>query len=84
MFGNPYDMGYFTDGKPYFYHESLRKHTVASEFDVSNLNELPRVDTDQKFLNGDNLNPQKARIILQLALTKTTNLEEIQRMFAEY
>ena len=40
--------------------------------------------TDQKFLNGDNLNPQKARILLQLALTKTTNLEEIQRMFAEY
>lgn len=40
--------------------------------------------TNQKFLNGDNLNPQKARILLQLALTKTTNLEEIQRMFAEY
>ena len=40
--------------------------------------------TDQKFLNGDNLNPQKARILLQLALTKTTNLEEIQRIFDEY
>jgi L-asparaginase len=36
------------------------------------------------FLPGDNLNPQKARILLQLALTKTTDLKEIQRMFAEY
>ncbi len=34
------------------------------------------------FLSGDNLNPQKARILLQLALTKTTNPKEIQRMFA--
>ena len=33
---------------------------------------------------GDNLNPQKARILLMLALTKTTDLHEIQRMFAEY
>ena len=147
-------MGYFTGGKPYFYHVSTRKHTFLSEFDVTNLTELPRVDivyahanddrvlvdaaiaagakgiisagsgmgsiqettekglvdaqkqgvvivrssrvgnglvvkgiqryTDQKFLNGDNLNPQKARILLQLALTKTTDLEEIQRIFDEY
>ncbi len=33
---------------------------------------------------ADNLNPQKARILLMLALTKTTDLKEIQRMFAEY
>jgi L-asparaginase type II len=33
---------------------------------------------------GDNLNPQKARILLMLALTKTNNLEEIKRIFAEY
>jgi L-asparaginase len=33
---------------------------------------------------GDNLNPQKARILLMLALTKTTDLKEIRRMFAEY
>ena len=33
---------------------------------------------------ADTLNPQKARILLMLALTKTKNLEEIKRMFAEY
>ncbi len=33
---------------------------------------------------GDNLNPQKARILLMLTLTKTNKLEEIKRMFAEY
>ena len=147
-------MGNFTGGKPFFYNVSTRRHTTLSEFDVSNLTELPRVDivyahvnddrvlvdaavaagakgiisagsgmgsihemtekgladaqkkgvvivrssrvgnglvvkgfqryTDEKFLNGDNLNPQKARILLQLALTQTTDLEDIQRMFDEY
>jgi L-asparaginase len=33
---------------------------------------------------GDNLNPQKARILLMLALTKTRDLADIRRMFAEY
>lgn len=33
---------------------------------------------------GDNLNPQKARILLMLALTKTTDPREIRRMFSEY
>jgi L-asparaginase type II len=33
---------------------------------------------------GDNLQPEKARILLQLALTKTTDLAEIQRIFDEY
>jgi L-asparaginase len=33
---------------------------------------------------ADNLNPQKARILLMLALTKTTDRNEILRMFAEY
>jgi len=147
-------LGYFTGGKPYFYREPLRRHTEKSEFDVSNLKELPRVDiiythanddrvlvdaavkagakgivyagsgmgsihkdaepglvdaqkqgvvvvrasrvgngmvvagmkryTDEKFLNGDNLNPQKARILLQLALTKTTDLAKIQQIFDTY
>jgi L-asparaginase len=36
------------------------------------------------FVAADNLSPQKARILLQLALTKTTNVDEIQRMFDEY
>ena len=36
------------------------------------------------FLDGDSLNPQKARILLQLALTKTHDLGEIQSMFHKY
>ena len=39
---------------------------------------------DHHFIDGDNLSPQKARILLQLALTKTSNLSDIQRIFKEY
>ena len=39
---------------------------------------------DRGFIAADNLNPQKARILLMLALTKTSDREEIIRMFAEY
>jgi L-asparaginase len=41
-------------------------------------------DDKYNFIAGDNLNPQKARILLMLALTKTNNVKEIQRMFWEY
>ena len=40
--------------------------------------------TDEMFLDGDTLNAQKARLLLQLALTKTNDLKEIQRIFNEY
>ena len=33
---------------------------------------------------ADTLNPQKARILLMLALTKTQNLDEIRRIFTTY
>jgi len=36
------------------------------------------------FVAGDNLQPWKARLLLALALTKTTNADEIQRMFDTY
>ena len=36
------------------------------------------------FLSGDSLNPQQARILLMLALTKTKDPDEIQRIFMEY
>ena len=39
---------------------------------------------DAGLLEGNTLNPQKARILLQLALTKTKDLKEIQRIFNEY
>jgi L-asparaginase len=40
--------------------------------------------TDAGVLTADNLNPQKARILLALALTRTRDPAEIERMFATY
>lgn len=40
--------------------------------------------TQAGFIDGDNLNPQKARILLQLALTKTNEKAEIQKIFQQY
>lgn len=40
--------------------------------------------SDAGFLNGDSLNPQKCRILLQLALMQTTDRSRIQEMFYEY
>jgi L-asparaginase len=36
------------------------------------------------FVAADNLNPQKARILLQLGLTKTNKPDDVQKMFDEY
>lgn len=36
------------------------------------------------FVVSDDLNPQKARVLLMLALTKTTDREKIQKYFFEY
>jgi L-asparaginase len=142
------------DGSIVYYHQTVKKHTVDTEFDVRNLQSLPRVDVvvsyvgaDGKmieaaaaagakgivsagtgagrptpaedeafdrvykekgvimclcsrvasgrvarspglakrgFVAGDNLQPWKARLLLALALTKTTNADEIQRMFDTY
>ena len=41
-------------------------------------------DDELDFVVSDTLNPQKARILLMLALTKTNNTKEIQRMFFTY
>ncbi|WP_094751597.1 type II asparaginase [Psychromonas sp. CD1] len=41
-------------------------------------------DTKYGFIVTDNLNPQKARILLMLGLTKTNNKEKLQQMFFEY
>nr|WP_269557557.1 type II asparaginase [Helicobacter pylori] len=140
-------------GKARYYMQSLRKHTIESEFSILELNPpLPKVDIiythvgmtpdlfqaslnshakgvviagvgngnvnagflkamqeasemgvlivrssrvgsgeitsgeidDKAFITSDNLNPQKARVLLQLALTKTNNKEKIQEMFEEY
>lgn len=46
---------------------------------------VPRKEyEDVDMIAADSLNPQKARILLMLALTKTRDVGEIRRMFAEY
>ena len=148
-------MGYVDPDEVVFYRTSTRRHTTQSEFDVSTMKQLPRVDIVYSYIepdvapikalqgigakglvfagtgaggiskfekeavnvllaspnkpvlvrasrtgNGrvipradydklgwvpaDNLNPQKARILLMLALTKTNDVNEIRRMFREY
>lgn len=148
-------LGFFVGDQPVFYRQTLRKHTADTEFDVSALTDLPRVDIvyhyagnggtmieaataagakglvhagtgngsigkaeypaveaalkkgvivarsarvgngviarngeadDDKygFIATDNLNPQKARILLMLALTKTTDVKKIQDIFWKY
>jgi L-asparaginase len=150
-------LGYVDEDKVTFYRASTKRHTVKSEFDLSNVGELPTVDIiysyiepsvttiqafsasgvkgivfagtgagtlsdsvkeavktvlstpsegkpvlvrsnrtgngrvigrkeydDLGYIPADTLNPQKARILLMLALTRTNDLNEIKRMFAEY
>jgi L-asparaginase len=148
-------LGYMQDNKPHFYRMSTRKNTADTEFDVSKLDKLPRVDIVYGYANmdrvamdadiaagakgivqagvgdgsvaaqmmpafrdarqkgvvvvrssrvgsgivarngeanddkedlvvSDTLNPQKARILLMLGLTKTSDTKELQRMFYTY
>jgi L-asparaginase len=149
------DLGYVYDSKPIFTRQSLVKHTAHSEFDIANIDKLPKVEIiygyggiDSLFVtsavanaadgivyagvgngnpNTTNLKalakavkqgipvvrssrvpfgpttqhdevaddtygfsaswfktPEKSRILLMLALTKTKDYKEIQRMFLEY
>ncbi len=45
---------------------------------------LPRNLREMGIVGADNLNPQKARILLALALTVTSEREELERIFATY
>ena len=46
---------------------------------------IGRIEEDAAgMIPADTLNPQKARILLMLALTKTHDARDIARMFAEY
>ena len=46
---------------------------------------IPRKEFDDLgMVAADTLNPQKARILLMLALTKTSDVNEIRRIFSEY
>ena len=150
-------LGYVDADRVAFYRASTRRHTTRSEFDVSRITTLPKVDIVYSYVEpsaamiqalvadgvrgivfagtgagglsaverealkpvvslpaasrpvlvrssrtgngrviarddydaagmipGDTLNPQKARILLMLALTRTRDVKDIARMFAEY
>jgi L-asparaginase len=156
-FSNPNfgEMGIVYNGKPVYSRNSVKRHTVNSEFDVRNLNELPRVEIILSYSNATDLfveaacyagakgiviagvgngnmttamqdalavaakngvvvvrssrigagptaqwdeidddalgfaaswfvNPYRARVLLMLALIKTNDYKEIQRIFTEY
>ena len=145
-------LGYMVDSIPYFYNETTKLHTIETEFDVSKLEELPKVavayftiDADASILDfyanngakgiviagagagcyseawnnkilelestgipvircsrigsgmitqddyfvgntaeGNDLAPQKATVLLRLALTVTNDINEIQSIFDKY
>lgn len=148
-------LGIMYNGKPIYTRESLKRHTTKSEFDITHLNELPKVEIILSYSNATSLfanaalnagvkgivvagvgngnmttdlqntladaakkgiaivrssrimtgptaqwdevdddklgftaswyiNPYRSRVLLMLALTKTTDYKEIQRMFTEY
>lgn len=148
-------LGYIYNSKPYFTMKTLKKHTIESVFDVTNLQSLPKVgivyaysnvdgdvmnpfltdnyqgvvhaglgngnyhknifpkllearklgiivvrssriptgpttlydevdDEKYQFVASWELNPQKARVLLMLALTKTNDWQQIQQYFEEY
>lgn len=145
-------LGYMRDDKAFFFNSSTKLHTTGSEFNIENIDSLPRVDilmfyidaekdllnyvskncqgivlagagsggsstswdnaiakivesgipvvrssrignglitydkseTQTKGIYSVNLSPQKARILLSLALTKTNNIKEIQEIFEKY
>ncbi len=148
-------LGIVYNGKPIFTRQSLKRHTINSEFDISGMDSLPRVEIVLSYSNATGLfadaaaaagakgivvagvgngnmttalqnslenarkngiavvrssrlmegptaqwdeidddklgfsaswfiNPYKSRVLLMLALTKTNDYQEIQRMFTEY
>lgn len=147
------ELGYMQNSEPFFISSPLKRHTSHSEFDVSQLEGLPRVDINYTTLGSDGTlvdaavaagargivnagtghanmpvatmnslvaaqkkgvavvtgsrvttgivtptgefrkagfvasmmhSPQKARILLMLALTRTSDPKELQRIFDEY
>lgn len=149
-------LGIVYNGKPIFSRQSVKRHTSNSEFDITNLKELPKVEIILSYSNATSLfvdaavkahvkgivtagvgngnmttamqnalekavknhgiavvrssrimtgptaqwdevddnklhfsaswfnNPYRSRVLLMLALTKTKDYKEIQRMFSEY
>jgi len=65
--------------------EPARRPVVVRSARVGNGRVTARSTYDELgAIPADNLNPQKARVLLMVALTTTRDIHEIARMFAEY
>lgn len=42
------------------------------------------IPDDRELISADSLNPQKARVLLMLCLTRTSDQDQIRKMFTEY
>ena len=81
--------GFTTGGSPYATQQqnlqALADKGVAVVLTArGGMNNRIPLSAQNKFVEGDNFVAHKARILLQLALTKTSDLSEIQRIFNEY
>jgi L-asparaginase len=70
--------------KPLLSFPSESRPVIVRSSRTGNGRVVARADDTVGSVTADNLIPQKARILLMLALTKTKDLAEIQRMFNEY
>jgi glutamin-(asparagin-)ase len=53
-FKSPYGpLGYVVEGKPFFYRDIARPNTAHSQFDIKNIDKLPRVDITYQYTNSD-------------------------------
>lgn len=80
--------GYSFSGKPHHLQLPALESAVAAGVPVVLANRggngrIP-VETTHGFVRGDNLTAQKARVLLSVALTKTREQTELQRIFDEY
>ena len=81
--------GFTTTGSPYTTQQKVLQELSERGIPVvltargGMNNRIPFEETNQ-FIEGDNFVAHKARILLQLALTRTTDPKEIQRIFDEY
>jgi L-asparaginase len=81
--------GFTTRGSPYSsqqraLQELADKGVIVVLTARGGMNNRIPLDDGDKFISGDNFVAHKARILLQFALTKTSDPVEIQRIFNEY
>jgi L-asparaginase len=80
--------GFSFSGKPHYLQLASLDAAVAQGIPVVLVNRggqgrIP-VEMGNGFVRGDNLTAQKARVLLSLALTRTSDAGELQRIFGEY